>query len=792
MESVVKDSIVKNKKVELLAPAGNKEGFYGAIHAGADAVYLGGDKFGARAYADNFTTEELVACIRYAHVWGRKVYLTVNTLVKDKEWDQLYDYIMPFYEAGLDGVIIQDLGVFLYLKEHFPGMELHVSTQMTLTGSYGAAYMKALGACRIVPARELSLAEVRTIKEDTGLEIEAFIHGAMCYCYSGQCLFSSVLGGRSGNRGRCAQPCRLPYSVAAPSQETWRQPDPESSRERDRKYGSHKELTRSEECFPLSLKDMCTIENIPELIASGIDSFKIEGRMKKPEYAAGVTSIYRKAIDRYYANPQGYKVYPEELKALSGLYIRSERQNGYYHKHNGADMVTLHSPAYSGSDDALLAQIRKDYLEQKPTIPVTIYAGFTVGAPASLTFVCAEHSVTVTGDLVQPAQKQPISQENVEKQLKKLGETSFCAANILVELDENAFYPLKSINELRRQAVLDLEDMFIQGYGLCGKRNMPEPTAGEELFAAESIDKQPDKQLTVNVRTLDQLYAVADFIGDQNYRSNTQLRRLYVEGDLLVGTHAKAAVQCLMRLADHVDIYPVLPYIIRKRDRDYLNKLFDLISAPGTIYRGCMVRSLEGYAYLIKQGYQGKVSSDAGFYIWNQQTLMYWKDRLDSFCLPWELNAGEQRVLLEACHKGCAGEQHMHLSAGHKVFAEKIVYGHLPMMLTANCVVRTTSGCLHAPDANNITYLTDRYKKKFPVALNCNHCMNIIYNSVPLSLHGTMDRWMNITHSRLDFTVEDYQKTGQILAYFAALTEGRQPTLPFTEYTNGHEKRGVE
>ncbi len=749
---------MKNKKVELLAPAGNKEGFYGAIHAGADAVYLGGDKFGARAYADNFTTEELVECIRYAHIWGRKVYLTVNTLVKDKEWDQLYDYILPFYEAGLDGVIIQDLGVFFYLKEHFPGMELHVSTQMTLTGSYGAAFMKEAGASRIVPARELSLEEIRQIKQDTGLEIEAFIHGAMCYCYSGQCLFSSVLGGRSGNRGRCAQPCRLPYSVNV-------------SRTNGQKQRREDSCKHGEDYYPLSLKDMCTIEIIPELLEAGIDSFKIEGRMKKPEYAAGVTSIYRKAIDRYYTDPKHFKVYPEELKALSGLYIRSERQNGYYFKHNGADMVTLQSPAYSGSDEALLARIRKEYLEQKSYMPVEIYADFTVGEQARLTFICGEHTVTVIGDTVQSAQKQPISRENVEKQLKKLGETSFRLSDLFVNLDENAFYPLKAINELRRQAALALEDVLIQSYGLCVHRTAsPAVTTSCRTKVAAT---RPDLLLTVNVRTFDQLLAVEEFVSE----SCQKLRRLYIEGDLLIGTHSKAVMDVLSKLADYTDIYPVLPYIIRKGDHKYLENISELLNAPYKHFKGCMVRSLEGYAYLREKDYQGAITSDAGFYIWNQHSLAYWQDKLSGFCLPWELNAGEQRALLAGCANG---------------FAEKIIYGRLPMMITANCVVRTSSGCVHTPDTDNTAYLTDRYHKQLPVAVNCRHCMNIIYNSVPLSLHGTMDKWTGLTHNRLDFTVEDKQQTKEVLKYFMSLAQGDHPGLPFTEYTTGHEKRGVE
>ena len=196
---------MRNKKVELLAPAGNAEAFYGAVHAGADAIYLGGNRFGARAYAENFSEDELVDCIRYAHLLGRKVYLTVNTLVKESEFSELYEYLMPYYRAGLDGVIIQDMGVFAFIRDAFPQMELHGSTQMTITGEYGAEFLKKQGACRVVPARELSLEEIRRIKEVTGMEIECFIHGAMCYCYSGQCLFSSILGGRSGNRGRCEE-----------------------------------------------------------------------------------------------------------------------------------------------------------------------------------------------------------------------------------------------------------------------------------------------------------------------------------------------------------------------------------------------------------------------------------------------------------------------------------------------------------------------------------------------------------------------------------------------------------
>ena len=266
----------KEQKIEILAPAGSYECFHAAIQAGADAVYAAGARFGARAYADYFSQDELLRAIREAHLHDRRFYLTVNTLLKDEELADLYDYLAPLYACGLDTVIVQDIGVFSLIRQHFPEMDLHASTQMTLTNSLGAKFLEQEGAARIVPSRELSLNEIRKIHQDTNLEIECFVHGALCYCYSGQCLLSSMIGGRSGNRGQCAQPCRLPYTAD----------------------GKQK--------YYLSLKDICTLELIPDLIEAGIDSFKIEGRMKSLHYIATVVSTYRKLIDTYCADPDHF------------------------------------------------------------------------------------------------------------------------------------------------------------------------------------------------------------------------------------------------------------------------------------------------------------------------------------------------------------------------------------------------------------------------------------------------------------------------------------------------------
>lgn len=335
------NKLPEHRLPELLAPAGSFEHLKAAVKAGADAVYMGGQQFSARAYADNFSRDTLVEALHYAHFYETRLYLTVNTLMKEKEIEEkLYDFLYPFYEEGLDGVIVQDIGAAAFLRTHFPQIEIHGSTQMTITDVYGAKAAARMGMNRIVPARELSLSELRTIKEATGLELEVFIHGALCYCYSGQCLLSSMYGGRSGNWGRCAQPCRLPYRTV-----------------RDSGTNQTGHL--------LSPKDLCAIGMLPELIRVGVDSLKIEGRMKNVEYVAGVTAIYRKYLDEYAQDlkenvPQyrsfrkdrmrftGKHVSKEDYHHLEELYSRDGFTEGYWHQHNGKDMMSTIYPRNVG------------------------------------------------------------------------------------------------------------------------------------------------------------------------------------------------------------------------------------------------------------------------------------------------------------------------------------------------------------------------------------------------------------------------------------------------------------
>lgn len=735
--------IRKMNRPELLAPAGNYEAFLGALNAGADAFYLAGQRFGARAYADNFSEEELCRALRTAHFHGKKIYLTVNTLVKEKELDTLYPYLLPLYEAGLDGVIVQDIGVMRYIGQAFPSMELHASTQMTLTGSCGAAFLKRLGVTRVVPARELSLEEIKALKQETGMEIECFVHGAMCYSYSGQCLFSSILGGRSGNRGRCAQPCRLPYSV-------WQG-----------------EKCVMKDAYPLSLKDMCTISYLPSLIEAGIDSFKIEGRMKKPEYAAGVTALYRKYIDLYEQDPQGYRVDQRDLEQLQKLYIRSEVQTGYYDRYNGREMVTIGKPGYLGSDESLLRQIREKYLCEPAAEPVTLRAVLRAGEPLQLSVQGREHSIEVYGACVQEAQKNPLTPDTVRKQLMKTGNSCLKVSHAEVILQGDCFLPVSALNAVRREAVDAYENAVIQGNGLPVNRKatsgmtigqtdfLPEEHAGKEMPVIP-----PKGSRDILVHTLPQLTTALD----------CSCRRIYIESDLYL--QQTKEVKALVQNRGEREIYLALPYILRKHDAAYLERLLLEVSGE-TAVQGMLLRNYEALGFLEQQEFRGSLVADAGLYCFNREALAFWKAYAEEICLPYELNAAECRQIT-AYADDCG------------ITTSMIAYGTIPMMLTANCLRKTTIGCLkdRQGEKNGKLRLVDRRQMAFPVETNCIHCYNVIYNSLPYSLHTRQKELERAGADvlRYDFVWEDEKQMRAVL----------DDVFPFAEYTTGHVKRGIE
>lgn len=728
------------KSVELLSPAGDMDGFYGAIHAGADAVYLSGKQYGARAYAGNFTEAEIILAIRYAHLFQKKVYLTVNTLLKDPEMEGLFSFLFPLYQAGLDAVIVQDCGVLNFIRSNFPDLDIHISTQMTITGKLGCEELRKQGASRIVPARELTLQEIREIKKSVPVELECFVHGAMCYCYSGQCLFSSFLGERSGNRGRCAQPCRLPYGNGADS-----------------------------DLYPLSLKDMNTLEHIPELIEAGIDSFKIEGRMKKPEYTAGVTSVYRKYIDLYY-NGQWKGISAGDQSFLASLYTRSETESGYYFRQNGKEMVTLSKPSYNENAPLVLNEISKRFLLEKRKLPISVFASFMVGEPCLITVNCNDISVTVSGEEVLPAKNKPLAEEDILKQLKKMGDYPFSLMECNVFAEPDVFLPVKALNELRRNGLEHLWNKILEEKNNWKERTVLD-TSVQRISFVEGISACCEKAYHISVQTIEQLSAVQHF----SFPGNDLIRRVYVSTSLLFDSVNE--VLDLTRNMGEEALWIALPYITREKQIPELEQLFALYKAHPDRFGGFLVRNHEQYAFLQGKVPAEKLTLDHNMYIWNREAAGFWQKKVSGFCIPLELKWNEQKALYQITRE--------------MLSAEKLVYGYVPMMQSANCIEKTIRRC-QASNQKKKKYIEikDRYQKEFFVYLNCRECYNTIYNSVPLSLHRDIDRWSDKVPLRLDFTLETQKQTMEILTFF--LKHNGKEAIPYHDYTTGHENRSVE
>ena len=801
-------------RVEILAPAGSMECLKAAIAAGADAVYTGGALFGARAYAHNLTEEELLEAIDYVHLHGRRLYLTVNTLIKDREMEkQMYDYLLPYYRQGLDAVIVQDIGLFRFIRKHFPDLPIHASTQMTLTGVDGAKFLEKEGAQRIVTSRELSMAEVKKIADETELEIESFVHGALCYCYSGQCLFSSFIGGRSGNRGQCAQPCRLLYRT------------PEAKRPQ----------------YLLSLKDICTLELIPEMIESGIYSFKIEGRMKKPEYAAAVAFQYRKYTDLYlkyyeecpaeedpaaYAMKK-YRVREEDRQMLLDLYNRGGFHTGYYHTQNGREMISLNRPNHAGvpavkvlakkgrnvtakaltdlyPQDIIELPMRKgrekadnytckDAVRKGMNVQIPVFADtpfkrdeiwmrtrnstlidtlreeFVNGKikericgtfrlypqeKATLTVKCRDAEITVAGEKAQEALSQPMSRERIEKQLRKTGNTEFEFSFLKAEIGEKVFLPMQSLNELRREALETLEKVICEKYRRSGEVKDPEEDKTELSMEEEILSGW-----TASVRTAEQMEVILEeeAIG-RIYADCTMFPRIW-EKDSYVEWITKVH-------AAGKEIYLVMPYIFRERTRKQYEAAYNRIFGAG--WDGILIANYESFAFLKEHGYTGRIMTDYNLYEFNQESRKFWKEKgVFEFTAPVELTEREL--------------QDLRVKDG-----EVIVYGYLPMMISAGCIQKTTRGCLKR---SGQTTITDRYRNPFVVKNECDYCYNILYNYVPLYLGDRMEEVYQIGPGRirLMFTTERQQEVRQILsAYF----EGKE--LPEGTYTRGHWKRGIK
>ena len=755
------------KKVEILAPAGSFDSMKAAVAAGADAVYMGGSRFGARAYAENPDEMGMLEAINYVHLHGRQLYMTVNTLVKEDEMDDLYDYLLPYYQAGLDAVIVQDMGVFSYIREHFPDLPVHASTQMTITGPEGAALMTRMGAVRIVTARELSLEEIRRIYQETGVEIESFVHGALCYCYSGQCLFSSLIGGRSGNRGRCAQTCRLPFDVL-------RRLDENNPNENKNKKKENGVLNPGDSKYVLSLKDLCTLDILPDILEAGVYSLKIEGRMKSPRYTAGVVRLYRKYVDLYLKNGRkGYRVDPKDRKELLDLFDRGGQTLGYYTEHNGRDMVVCHEkPAFRQENRELYQYLDKTYVEAEVKEPVQGFARVCEGEPLQLTL---QYEDPLTGEsrmaggigaVVQTAVKQPMSKERIEKQLGKTGNTPYYFENLEVETGGSPFVPVQELNELRRSAFEQLTGEILRPY----RREMPEKKACETGKGRQNLkdennigNKTALYRIHVSVEHPAQLKAAL---------SVPEVGAIYLDSaefgaeqwNEWVSRCHEADKQCLL----------VMPHIFRDRAKEYFETHRSKLESAG--FDGLVIRAWEELELVREWKISIPLVMDYGIYTMNHRAENFVREMAPElpmrFTLPVELNSRE-------------------LEARGSRERELLVYGSVPVMVTAQCIRTTVEGCSKCPE---YLYLRDRKKKVFPVRNQCRFCCNTIYNSSPLSLlkdKKQIDR-LQPEVLRLAFTSESAAQTGEVLDAYVKTFLYQEPVELEGEFTRGHFKRGVE
>lgn len=586
---------MRNKDFELLAPAGSLEILKGVIESGADAVYVGGSMFGARAYANNFTEEELLEAIDFAHLRGVKVYLTVNTLIKNSEFSKLYDYLLPYYKRGLDAVIVQDLGVVKAIHEYFPSMEIHTSTQMTVTGADGVRFLSQFGVTRVVMAREVSLAEMKRIHEETGMELEAFVHGALCYSYSGQCLFSSILGGRSGNRGRCAQPCRLPYTVEGKKDE-----------------------------YILSLKDMCGIKALDKLHDAGVYSLKIEGRMKQLEYACGVVKYYRSYIDS--KKPVSDADY-DRIKALGNRCGFTDR---YYFDHNGSDMVTYVKPNFVSNAAEPSPEKRKLSIEGELVL--------REGEPGSLTVKRGDVTYKASIEPVSAALKAPLDKKAAIDRINKTGDTDFEFSHIKAEIGENVFVPNGALNKLRRDAISGLCDKLLKKYYRNDARYadmsrltvLPEHVVKSNAAHDEAIN---DYTIICSCMTRAQLdtligYECFDvfYLDFDMYDRKTLIQQFADDVKSLTKRNKK--------------VYLMLPTIFRADSSDYfvsIAKELDKVS-----FEGFVVKNYEEL-YLTENLFTGKkVILDHNMYTFNDVSRsVFFEHGVSGDTVPLELNSKE-------------------------------------------------------------------------------------------------------------------------------------------------------
>lgn len=795
------------RSIEILAPAGSLDGMKAAFHAGADAVYMGGSRFGARAYADNPNEEDLKRAIDYAHIHHKKIYLTLNTLLKDNELEgMVFDFLNPYYEEGLDGVLIQDFGLLSLLRQSFPKLPVHASTQMTVTGVEMAKWLEAQGMERVVLSRELSLAEIKKIRQHTRMELEVFVQGALCYCYSGQCLMSSFIGGRSGNRGRCAQPCRLPYQMEG----------------------------EKESRYLLSPKDMCALSDIPDLADCGVDSLKIEGRMKKSEYAALTAFLYRYYRDLYmeYGRDK-FRVDAKDVERLMDLYNRGGFSNGYLYQNNGADMMCTERPNHMGVPAGIVTkrgdiractdlrpgdvlEIRekdgKKIVEWTINEPVSEKSFFKPGNgknggtkrklipgttvfrmrnpslieglhekylrrelkeniqgtlrvmkdfPVMLTLTWADISISLEGERAEAARNQPMSGEQLKRPIQKTGGTAFAFDKLEVETDGLCYVPNQQLNELRRRGLEALENACLKKY----KRSAGFPVSRPAAKAAE-------EKTDISVQKIPELHVM--LTGADTLKRGRILAEIEEVGRVYAELHEAVQENFVtvrrLKFAGKT-IYFSLPGIIRDRDRE---KLADYINAAAEYADGWLVRNIEAFLLVKSMFPKAAFMFDASIYSMNRRSKNFLSGLgTVKLTAPVELNYSELKKI------DCTD-------------MELIVYGHQQLMISAQCVKKTQGGCTKQPE---MIQLTDRQHKHFYVYNECEFCYNQIYNGLPTMLFDKKKEIFELSPAsvRIHFTMEKEAQMKALLQSFVSIyREGRPEKNVLKDFTRGHFTRGIE
>lgn len=818
-----------NETIELLAPAGSYDALRAVVSAGCDAVYIGGTRFGARAYADNPEEELLIRGIDHAHMRGVKVYLTVNTLLKNAELSELRDYLLPYYEAGLDAVIVQDFGVMTRISEWFPGLPIHASTQMTITDVAAFSVLPA-AVTRVVPARELSLEEIRRMAGMTDRELEIFVHGALCYSYSGQCLLSSMIGGRSGNRGRCAQPCRKMYR--------------------------YEEDDRSEKAgYLLSPKDQCLLPGLHELLDTGIDSLKIEGRMKRPEYAAGVTAVYRRWIDRYVEmGSEDYAAYlaghEEEMRAdvalLAELYNRGGFCGGYVFEHKGSVMMATDRPNHTGvkvgtasvkagvrptaamnltkeigpedilefrtadqfvcgeitipkdmtrfdagkpvalrldgytgktprtvdifrmKQETLLAEIRDTFLEKDKDVEVSGTFVAKPGEPIRLTVTDEESRacVTVTGTIPEPARMNATDASQVMAKLRRTGGSGYAWKHLSADIGDGLFLPVSGINEIRREALAAYEEAVLT------TRRRVVPKAADEAPRGTEAAPKGEPACAVCVFTPEQTEAalrspiVTDLIVD-------------TEGWFDACLHIVRAERSF-GAAHHIAVSLALPRVCKGRMREeMLATVGEWIREPWIA--GLCVRTPDQLAEIPAWKAARpdlRIIADDTLYVMNDVSERWLRDHgVEHATVSQELRRSE--ISQETAERSWI-----------------TVYGRSVLMTSEQCPHRTVFGCKGAAPNGRSGTLSDEEGNRMPVKSICRYCRSNLYNAHVTSLLPALPEVMqkNPYGFRLNFVTETRRETERILRAMQDAMWGEAPAELSADvtYTKGHWRRGVE